>query len=125
MTQYLVLGVAIIVIGLSALLKIQYERANSLLEKSAKQEQELNHKSVIINTLTNQFRLNQEKMDFISSKINEIHSNSVNRTAPLDNHNLDKLLDAKPKLIEDLVNKGIQKNIKRIEEITDPNWKPK
>lgn len=122
---YIAIGAVVLICLLGGLTYMQYERANSLEKTNAKQELEIKHNAIIITTLTNQFKLNQEKIDYISSKINDIHSNSVNKVAVFDNHNLEKLLEAKPKLIESLINKAIEKNSKRIEDITNPNWTPK
>jgi hypothetical protein len=122
---YIAIGAAVLILLLGGIGYMQYERANSLLKTTASQKAEIEQKEAVIGTLTNGFVRNQQKLDFIEQKINIIHSNSVAQTKTFDSHDFGKLLDEKPGLIENIVNKATEKALKRITDITDPNWTPK
>lgn len=121
---YLAIGVGVIIFMLGLFGALQYERANSLLKQNAKLDSEIVHHQAVINSLTNSIKETQDKINFIGDKMNIIHSNSVRQVEVFDKHDLNKLLEKKPELIEDLANKATEKALKRIEEITNPAWRP-
>ena len=124
MMAYLAIGAGVIIFLISSLATMQYNRANSLLKQNSMLSTELVHNQAVVSAFTNAFRESQIKMDYIGEKVNIIHSNSVEQVKVFDKHNLGDLVEKKPELIESLVNKATIKAFKRIEEVTDPNWKP-
>lgn len=119
---FLVVGVALLaVIGVQYLLYKQQEAKIENLTKetailhSVKEEQDKT-----IRILQESFKLMAEATAKLGDRFSEIEKERSTASRVLQRHDLNKIIDEKPKLFENIINKALMQELDKARSLTDP-----
>lgn len=117
----LALGMLVICSVLGIGFKVYFNYANAKIDKLNKANTQLELSLVNVknnyNTLQEQVDKLNENLITLEKNRNDIYNNNSREKIIFEDHDLGKLIIAKPKLMEDKINKAIEKRFKDFEEL--------
>lgn len=122
--SYLISGLLCLTLMSSGIGYWQYRVNIHLHQQVTESEVKLEIQSQTINTISNNLIETTKRVEFVQHQNDLITSNAAAQIKVLESHNLEDLAERKTGLIELQVNRATMKAFDKLEDLTDPNWKP-